>query len=158
MDNPSWSINVGDWAEGSMAKAAIAAQKIAGELFRRVILRTPVKTGRAIGNWQATIGTPSALTLDGTDGSDTAILRAIETVRGWRLGSAAIFLTNNLPYIERLENGWSKQAPNGMVALTVAEFGGIATDAAGGYTDSRFAGEWGGSGATSGWNIGEAGE
>lgn len=78
---------------------------------------------------------------------------------GWRLGSAAIFLTNNLPYIERLERGWSKQAPTGMVALTVAEFGGIAADAAGGFTEGRFAGEWGGTGAAeSGWNIGEAGE
>lgn len=141
-----------------MAKAAVAAQKIAGEVFRRVILRTPVDTGRARGNWQVTIGAPSDLTLDGTDGGRSAVLRAIETVRGWRLGSAAIYLTNNLPYIERLENGWSKQAPTGMVALTVAEFGGIAADAAGGYTDSRFAGEWGGAGSTSGWNIGGAGE
>jgi hypothetical protein len=32
------------------------------------------------------------------------------------------FLTNSLPYGPRLEDGWSKQAPNGMVNLTVLEF------------------------------------
>ena len=41
-----------------------------------------------------------------------------------------MFLTNNLPYIETLERGrignkGSEQAPNGMVGITVAEFGGI---------------------------------
>ncbi|NBT33816.1 MAG: hypothetical protein EBT13_18445 [Rhodobacteraceae bacterium] len=32
-----------------------------------------------------------------------------------------IYIQNNLPYANRLENGWSGQAPQGMVALTVAE-------------------------------------
>lgn len=35
------------------------------------------------------------------------------------------FLVNRLPYIQRLEGGWSTQAPNGMVALTVIEFRNI---------------------------------
>ena len=43
----------------------------------------------------------------------------------------SVFLANNLPYIETLERGrvgnrGSLQAPQGMVAITVAEFGGIA--------------------------------
>ena len=32
-----------------------------------------------------------------------------------------IYIQNNLPYANRLENGWSNQAPAGMVALTIAE-------------------------------------
>ena len=32
------------------------------------------------------------------------------------------YLVNNLPYIRRLEQGWSQQAPAGMVAVTVSEF------------------------------------
>lgn len=31
-------------------------------------------------------------------------------------------LTNNLPYAERLEYGWSNQAPQGMVRVNVARF------------------------------------
>ncbi len=33
-----------------------------------------------------------------------------------------IYLANSLPYIRRLEYGWSKQAPAGMVRGTVGEF------------------------------------
>lgn len=33
---------------------------------------------------------------------------------------AAIYIHNSLPYANRLEHGWSKQAPLGMVAVTVA--------------------------------------
>jgi hypothetical protein len=32
------------------------------------------------------------------------------------------YLTNNLPYIERLEYGWSKQAPGGMVRKNMQNF------------------------------------
>ena len=39
-------------------------------------------------------------------------------------------LSNNLPYIKKLEDGSSTQAPNGMVKITVAELGGIAQEAA----------------------------
>jgi hypothetical protein len=31
------------------------------------------------------------------------------------------YIQNNLPYAQRLEDGWSKQAPAGMVALSLAE-------------------------------------
>ncbi len=36
-------------------------------------------------------------------------------------GKRPIYITNNLPYISKLENGSSKQAPNGMVNLTMNE-------------------------------------
>jgi hypothetical protein len=40
-----------------------------------------------------------------------------------RLEAGSIFyLTNNLPYGERLEYGYSKQAPSGMVRITLAEY------------------------------------
>ena len=32
-----------------------------------------------------------------------------------------LFINNQLPYGPRLEDGWSDQAPLGMVALTIAE-------------------------------------
>lgn len=33
-----------------------------------------------------------------------------------------VYLTNSLPYAQRLEHGWSKQAPRGMVRLSAIEF------------------------------------
>ena len=32
------------------------------------------------------------------------------------------WLANNAPYAQRLENGWSRQAPQGLVGLTVIKF------------------------------------
>jgi hypothetical protein len=33
-----------------------------------------------------------------------------------------MYLTNNVPYAQRIEDGWSRQAPTGLVALTAMEF------------------------------------
>jgi hypothetical protein len=41
------------------------------------------------------------------------------------------YLTNNVPYAQRIEDGWSRQAPNGLVALTAVEFQQIVDEAAG---------------------------
>jgi len=41
------------------------------------------------------------------------------------------YIINSLPYGRRLENGWSRQAPNGMVGLTVVKFKRIVKDATG---------------------------
>lgn len=155
MSSPAWSIDVGAWCSGAMVATELVARKTVGEIFRRVILRTPVDTGRARGNWQATTGSPATGELGENRNAKVGTapaLRALEVARGWKVGSASIFLTNNLPYIERLENGYSGQAPQGMVAITVAEFGGIAEDAA---AEAKARGV---AAYASEWNIGEAGE
>ena len=79
-------------------------------LFSRIIRRTPVDTGRARGNWMAGLNSPSE-----TGGEVGA------TVARARLGDS-LFLTNNLPYIHRLEYGSSDQAPQGMLRITIAEY------------------------------------
>ena len=35
------------------------------------------------------------------------------------------FITNNLPYIKRLNEGWSKQAPAHFIEQVIADMGGI---------------------------------
>lgn len=128
----SFALDVSKWCGKSLDRIDIVSRKIALEMFRRVILRTPVDTGRARGNWQTTVGAPAFGTLDETDKSGrAAIARATTVCLAWKAVSGAwIFLANNLPYIERLEHGYSKQAPSGMVAITVAEFGGVAIEEA----------------------------
>jgi hypothetical protein len=39
------------------------------------------------------------------------------------------YIVNNLEYSQKLENGWSRQAPNGMVKLTAMKFGSFVKDA-----------------------------
>jgi hypothetical protein len=50
-------------------------------------------------------------------------------VRGSGAGHT-IYIVNNLPYANALENGHSKQAPSGMVKVTLQEFPGIVSAAA----------------------------
>jgi hypothetical protein len=96
-------------------------QKIGLQALRGVVNKTPVDTGRARGNWQTTLGDPATGTLDTTDqGGNQTIARGSSTVTTAEPFSV-IWLSNNLPYIERLENGYSQQAPNGMVSTTVTE-------------------------------------
>lgn len=107
-----------------------AIRSIALEMFSRVILKSPVDTGRFRGNWQVQIGGIPDGVLDLTDPSGGAtISKATAETMKLRAGQT-INLINNLPYSIRLEDGYSKQAPEGMVKITVLEFGAVAKEAA----------------------------
>lgn len=77
------------------------------ELFAGVIRTTPVDTGRARGNWQTTTQTPASDVLDRL-GDLESVAELMAQVGG--VGSVT-YLTNNLPYIMRLEEGHSTQSP-----------------------------------------------
>ena len=105
------------WSDRTEQRLSQVVRKSALGAFSEVIRKSPVDTGRFRGNWQASIGAPAGGVLSDTGGS-VSIARAQGTVSGAELGDS-IFLVNNLPYAQRLEYGWSRQAPNGMVRLTV---------------------------------------
>jgi hypothetical protein len=91
-------------------------------LSSRIIKRSPVDSGRFRGNWQATIGSPASGQLSSIDTNGSATAANAANMAN-RLEAGSIFyLTNNLPYGERLEYGYSKQAPSGMVRITLAEY------------------------------------
>lgn len=78
-------------------------------------------------NWQLGIGTRPVAELAGVDlsaktaeGGDTTsrIVAAIPEDASGRV----YWLANNAPYARRLEDGWSRQTPQGMVGLTVTMF------------------------------------
>lgn len=88
-------------------------------LFTSIIKDTPVDTGRARGEWQATTETPAS----GENGrEDTSGAGSISEVisKTPLIAGGETLLTNNLPYIEDLEYGSSKQAPAGMVRKNLA--------------------------------------
>lgn len=87
--------------------------------------------GRFRGNWQVTFGSPATDQLTNVDPSGSATIADGSNVLADAQVGTMIYLINNLPYSERLEDGWSKQAPAGMVKVTVADFTGI-VDAIGG--------------------------
>ena len=89
------------------------------EVFSNIIQMTPVDTGRARGNWQCTIGSPFM----GEDDSGS-VMKANSVIP--RRAGSVVYLTNNVPYIGKLEyDGHSRQAPAGMVRVSVALFEGL---------------------------------
>lgn len=87
---------------------------VALEIDRILVQTTPVDTGRARANWLPTLNTPSKEKVDAGAPAD------ILPVLGAYKITDTIFITNNLPYIQRLNDGYSKQAPAGFVEAAIA--------------------------------------
>ena len=99
---------------------------VALEASRRIVMRTPVDTGRARGNWHASIGSPDLTVdmgkMDPGGGATIAVHQVV--VANTRYGDA-FYIVNGVPYIRRLEFGSSRQAPAGMVGITARELRGV---------------------------------
>lgn len=91
---------------------------VALEGLKGVVRMTPVDTGRARANWQVTQDAPAMGEVDGTDKGGGATIGGGSTAALSAPAYSETFITNNLPYIEALEGGSSKQAPAGMLAVT----------------------------------------
>lgn len=82
----------GRWDISELENAALeSASSAALRIFEKIVSRTPVDTGKARDSWTL------------KDEGD------------------AFVVENDVPYIGALERGHSKQAPGGMVAITLAE-------------------------------------
>lgn len=154
----SFSISLEKFAVKSVKQAETATRKIAMEAFKRVIEKSPVgdpskwnadfvavgtklgwfdtnyKGGRFRANWGVSIGSPFAGTNEDHDKTPTGnrggktIANAEWAAAKWN-GRGSIYLCNNVPYSTTLERGHSKQAPSGMVRITVAEMQNGAAEA-----------------------------
>lgn len=75
-------------------------------------------------NWNGGFGQIDYSTQDETDPSgELSMVRINEAIPPDPIG--IFYITNSLPYAVPLENGWSKQAPAGMVGLTILDFNKI---------------------------------
>jgi hypothetical protein len=87
-------------------------QSVAANLTADLVSATPVKTGLAQSNWQVTSGAPA-------EGIVEIGHRA--SIPDTQPGDP-IYIANNVPYIQRLNDGSSKQAPAGFVEDAIARF------------------------------------
>ena len=76
------------------SEATRLIKSVADETFTDIIPNTPIRSGNARRNWSETV-TPKAFQIK-----------------------------NSVPYIERLEAGYSKQAPKGIVGPTLTQLKG----------------------------------
>lgn len=118
----SFSVDLSRLVKKAKGQQEAAVRKVAIETFSRVVMKSPVDTGRFRGNWVAAIGAYSGVTTTDVDPSGRGTVGKIAAaVAGMPINGASIFLTNSLPYSIRLEYGYSRQAPAGMVRTTLAE-------------------------------------
>lgn len=110
----------------TLDKMSRAARKITLDAFSNVIMMSPVDTGRFRGNWQTASGNVPSGTIEAVDPSGAIVIAKVQGVTAGMQPGDVIYMANNLPYAQRLEDGYSKQAPAGMVRLTVQRFQPIA--------------------------------
>ena len=100
-------------------------KKLTLDVLSGVVLKTPVKSGRAKGSWQVSQGAPPTGDVDTLDkNGGSTIVRGVGNLAGLRPFSVT-FVASNLVYILPLEEGSSTQAPNGMVGVTLEEIRSI---------------------------------
>ena len=90
------------------------------ETFRRFIMRTPVHTGRARGNWQIEINRPASGTVE------ASLWNSVFERGSAKLAQippfSIVHVTNNVEYVYYLEyTRRSSQHPEGMVEITLQE-------------------------------------
>lgn len=130
MSGSSFSEQIRAFAKKVQGRSDATVRVAALDLASRIIDRTPVKTGRAKANWRVTLENPANSSLLDTDpGGGSTFAKAAST-----LGRARyiqnVYIANNVEYIVGLEYGKSKQAPAGMVRISVAEWDSIVAHAA----------------------------
>lgn len=121
--------NMGNLATRVARNADRLVRKVALAADQAVVLATPVDTGRARANWIAALNAPAdgqAAFSAGKDGStggpnaDRAMRQAGSVIRRYDGDrDAEIHITNNLPYIQRLNEGSSYQAPANFVRQAI---------------------------------------
>lgn len=118
------------FADRLQIDAKTVVKKVAFEVFEGVTKRTPVDTGWARASWIITTHNPDLSTTAEKAGfkkkgmGEAAAAVANATQVAGTVGSSASvwWITNNVPYIVKLENGHSKQAGRGFMAQrTVAD-------------------------------------
>ncbi len=123
--------NLRDLARRLTAKSKVLPQeanalkiKVATAILKDLLYETPVDTSQALSNWQITLGAPDAHRITalspGERGSTQAASASAALALGLKILESAkpgesIWIQNKLPYIRRLNDGYSTQTPAGFV-------------------------------------------
>lgn len=118
-----WSVNLSKLAnkyKNDMDKTVRAATIL---MAQKVVLQTPVDTGRLKANWQFGVGSINTTTTDATDSSGAATISNLTAQALASPVGGKVYISNNLPYAYKIEyEGWSREkAPRGMVRISLAE-------------------------------------
>lgn len=133
----SFSADISQFVRKSQLNANLVMRSLAMQAYTGVLIRSPVDEGRFRGSWRVGIQAPdlsvesegSAGAAEGTrKGSPMTAQEAQKAENALRTVSIGdtVYVTNNLPYAKRLEDGHSGQTegPNNIVGGTYQELRG----------------------------------
>lgn len=102
------------FADDVMKDAHKLQRGMAITVLNNLQLLSPVLSGRYRANHTVSFGSPDYRYTENKDGMSLAF----SAITGMEANALpVVYIQNNLPYAERLENGWSKQAPSGIYSL-----------------------------------------
>lgn len=92
---------------------------LAKRIFHGVVLRSPVYTGSFRASWRVSLNTPDNSIVVGGSPRFPLAPPTFPNLPRLKAGDQVI-ISNSQPYAMRLEHGWSKQAPLGVLSLTLS--------------------------------------
>lgn len=102
--------------------------KITLDVTANLVETTPVDTGWARANWVPALSKPfvanlGAVPVTAQNASAAGVRQqaAVAGIAGYRLSMGRVFVSNNVPYIQELNAGSSRQAPSGFVQRAIAK-------------------------------------
>lgn len=118
MNGSDFRIGLKDFGEEVKKNHVSLMKKVTLDLLDRVTKKSPVDSGRFRANWMVGIGSPNES--ESVSIVNDAIDRGLTTIEPLKFGET-VHVSNNLPYAEALEHGSSKQAPAGVLGVSVEE-------------------------------------
>lgn len=132
------------FADKAGARADLVVKRVVAGMAESIIEMSPVGDGdywqhpppkgylggRFRANWDYGFDAAPSLQYDAVDKSGAISTQRILDGLQAAPSAGVHFIANNLPYAQRLENGWSRQAPVGMVGVTVLKFQTLVREAA----------------------------
>lgn len=125
-----FSLDISKFVEKAKGRIDTVVRKITLDVFSSVINMSPVDTGRFRGNWISYIGSYKSEIIDAFDKTGSETINKVTQVINQSKSGGFVYLVNSLPYAQRLEYGYSNQAANGMVRVTLANYQGYVRNAA----------------------------
>ena len=141
----TFSIQLKEFADKAKARSDDVVGRVVANIAKRLDERSPVGDasywkskppkgyvgGRFRGNWQLGVQSVPSGETGRIDPSGSSTVSAIVATIPTEAAGKVYYLANNVPYAERIEEGWSRQAPSGLVVLTAMEFQPIVVESVG---------------------------
>lgn len=137
----SFAVQVKQFADKTKKRQDQAVRKIILDVYSGIVHKNPVDTGQTQNNWNIGLNNVDpSITEEAIKNSQTIIGQALQVIKQIKAGNV-IYISNNLPWVRLLEfggypgggprttpEGFSRQAPNGMLRLTLREYPAIVTN------------------------------